>query len=551
MPDPPNPPSARGKRPIAVKLGLLLLLASLLPMSLITVVNARRGLYALEDMAVQSQQLLASVTATEIDRMITDVGYLQRLLSVDEAVIAFAAADPADRPARLPAVQRLLDDVTAVQPDITLAFIADTAGIGIASNNVENIDQDLNFREYMQEGLAGHYYASDILVGKKTRRPGIFFSGPIRDGDRQVGVLVLKLAGERVQDICDRVDFGGGRGAAILVNRHGIILAAPLPERRYTSLGPLTDAEIAEIDPERRYGLPTIESTGFEPAIADRLRTAEEPGSERFVSPVTGDTVIASYAPMHHRDWRVALIRPRSDFDQSLRRLRTQQRVFMVAVAISAIGLALLASRWFVAPIKHLTEFARRLSGGDFEARADVRSRDEVQVLAETFNDMVPKLRERAYLANTLGVACDIQQGLLPDHAPPVPGLDVAGGNVPADATGGDYFDFLDLGPWAPGQMAIAVGDITGHGVPAALLMCTARALWRAHAVPPKPLPETVAALNTPLFEDTPSDRFMTLMYVVIDGPRRVPASGQRRPRPAGRVRPRCTRRPVPSRRPR
>ncbi len=507
---------------MSIKLGVLLLLSALVPMVLVSMVNARRSFGSLETLAEQSQELLANVTATEIDQLITDVGHLRDLVAADESIIAFAAASPADRPALLPPVQRLLNDIKSTQPDIASAFIAGTDGIGIASTSKKNVGQDLTFREYMTQGMAGHPHASDILVGKTTRRPGVYFSGPVRHGDQQVGVIVLKLAGERIQDLCAQVNFGGGSGFAMLLNPYGIVFAHRDPERLYTSLSPLSPEEMTEVDPQRRYGQPTIESPGFDPVISTRLRTATTRGSETFVSPDTGNTVIASYAPIKHRDWRVALVRPRSDFDQPLQDLRREQRFFMLLVAASAVGLGLLASRIFVRPIKKLTESARRLAEGDFDARAEVTSRDEIQTLADTFNDMVPKLRDQAYMANGLRVAKDIQQGLLPDKAPSVPGLDIAGANVPADATGGDYFDFIDLNQWAPGQVAVAVGDITGHGVPAALLMCIARALLRAHAMPPRPLAETMAAINQPLFDDTPSDRFMTFMYTVIDGPKRT-----------------------------
>ena len=128
---------------------------------------------------------------------------------------------------------------------------------------------------------------------------------------------------------------------------------------------------------------------------------------------------------------------------------------------------------------------ATRIAGGDLTTRATVRTHDEIHDLAEAFNAMVPKLQEHTQMEHSLRLAKEIQQNLLPDGPPPIAGIDVAGSNTPADQTGGDYFDFLDLSAWKGSTLAVAVGDVTGHGIPAALLMATARSLLRARATPP------------------------------------------------------------------
>ena len=508
--------------PIAWKLALLLLLVSLIPLTASTVINLRRGIHTVEALALDSLELLAKVTATEIDRLILDVGKLQQLLARHEQLVAYCAAPADQRDALLPPVQRLLESITQTNPDIASAFIAGPDGVGIASTSQDNVGQDLNFRDYMQAALQGNAYTSEILVGKTTRRPGVYFSGPVRDHQQTlVGVLVLKLAGERIHDICTASDIGG-QGFVALLDRDGIILAHPDPKRLYHSLAPLDPSQQNAIDAQTRYGIDTIESAGLSPDIAESITAAITRGSQSFLAPDTGETVIVSYAPMRQRDWVVGVLQPRSDFDQPLRELERQQTTILLLLGFLIVLVGLMLSRRFVRPIQTLTHAAVRLAEGDFSARApDSASRDEVGQLTVAFNDMVPKLQERASMAHSLRVAQDIQQNLLPKTVPNLPGLDVAGKNIPADQTGGDYFDYLDLSPWNPGQLAIAIGDITGHGIPAALLMCTARSLLRAQATPPKPLPQLFAAVNPALYHDSPPGRFMTLMYAVLDRPQR------------------------------
>jgi sigma-B regulation protein RsbU (phosphoserine phosphatase) len=117
-----------------------------------------------------------------------------------------------------------------------------------------------------------------------------------------------------------------------------------------------------------------------------------------------------------------------------------------------------------------------------------------------------------------LALAGEVQKSLLPHGTLAFPGLDIAGKNISSDEIGGDYFDFLFRreNPTAP--FNVAVGDITGHGVDAALLMTTARAFLRMRTSQPGTLSEIVTAMNRHLTEDVfESGRFMTLFYMAID----------------------------------
>ncbi len=121
-----------------------------------------------------------------------------------------------------------------------------------------------------------------------------------------------------------------------------------------------------------------------------------------------------------------------------------------------------------------------------------------------------------------LALAAEVQRSLLPDRAPRIPGLEIAGRNQPCEEIGGDYFDYL----WQPGAedgpFSLVVGDITGHGVDSALLMSGARAFLRMRASQPGTLADIVAAMNQHLTGDVyESGRFMTLFYLTIDGQRR------------------------------
>lgn len=115
---------------------------------------------------------------------------------------------------------------------------------------------------------------------------------------------------------------------------------------------------------------------------------------------------------------------------------------------------------------------------------------------------------ERQRLEQELAIAAEIQAGLLPDAAPEVTGWRFAAFAKPCDETGGDYFDYLPR----PGGIDVVVGDVTGHGIGAALLMSTARAFLRAlHSVAAEDLGLVITRFNVLLEQDMADDTFLSL----------------------------------------
>ncbi len=168
-----------------------------------------------------------------------------------------------------------------------------------------------------------------------------------------------------------------------------------------------------------------------------------------------------------------------------------------------------------------LARVARHVADGDLDARAEVNTGDEMEDLAHSINTMIPKLQDRIKIRQALSLAMEVQQHLLPVSAPRMDGFDIAGKSIYCDETGGDYYDFLELARLDARHLGVAVGDVTGHGVAAALLMTTARALLRSRAAQPGSLSEMMTDINRHLAEDTHQGRFMTLFYGVLDGEQR------------------------------
>jgi len=245
--------------------------------------------------------------------------------------------------------------------------------------------------------------------------------------------------------------------------------------------------------------------------------------------PFEGRDALWAYAPINHGSTALMIIVPKGDVIMEA----LAARDFILAgigdhtARMGGIGLvaallvacvAILLSKMLTRNIAELVTAAGRVAGGDFTVRADVRSRDEIGRLGAAFNRMVPALAERVRLKSSLEVAQQVQQSLLPDSAPEFPGADMAAASRYCDETGGDYYGFIRRETPSGESCVVAVGDVSGHGIPAALLMASARAYLRCHAVAGVRLDEVVARTNRRIFEDVDqSGRFMTLFLLEIE----------------------------------
>jgi serine phosphatase RsbU (regulator of sigma subunit) len=205
------------------------------------------------------------------------------------------------------------------------------------------------------------------------------------------------------------------------------------------------------------------------------------------------------------------------------------RRHLLLLLALAAGGAvcagALLA--WWLAsrihrPVALLSGAVDRVAAGDYDSRVAWPSGDEFERLCEAFNGMAAGLEERRRLKNALLLAMEIQRHLLPSESPAVPGLDLDGAVDYCDETGGDYFDFPRTWTLPNGRVALTVGDVTGHGIGAALLMATARAVLRSHADEEETPERILPLVNRALARDATAGKFMTLFYGVLD-----PAAGR------------------------
>ncbi|HYT89616.1 MAG TPA: SpoIIE family protein phosphatase [Gemmataceae bacterium] len=215
--------------------------------------------------------------------------------------------------------------------------------------------------------------------------------------------------------------------------------------------------------------------------------------------------------------WVVGVVAPKADFVGDVWRTQAFALAAAVAAVLAAVALAFALASTVSRPVQSLIGFMQRVGSGDLEAKAEFGGSSEFRRLANALNRMIADLRDRLRVLHSLGIAMEVQRRLLPTTAPKVRGLDVAGHSTYCDETGGDYYDFLVLDKAAPDQVLVALGDVMGHGVAAALVMAGVRAVLRDRAVAAGDLAELLVRLNKLISADHGGDRFMTMHLSVID----------------------------------
>jgi ketosteroid isomerase-like protein len=128
--------------------------------------------------------------------------------------------------------------------------------------------------------------------------------------------------------------------------------------------------------------------------------------------------------------------------------------------------------------------------------------------------DLGQEIRERERVEQELHVARSIQQASLPKEVPQFEGWQISPFYQPARDVGGDFYDFLEL---PKGRLGILVGDATGKGVPAALVMASARSMLRALAQTSESPGDVLARVNDPLVADIPANMFVTCFYAILE----------------------------------
>ena len=281
------------------------------------------------------------------------------------------------------------------------------------------------------------------------------------------------------------------------------------------------------------------------------------------------DLVVRSGADIPVLDWKTgsetspapASVRTRFSmlYDRAFRSLGDLGETIELMLFLLLLALILFeAAAWWVGirvsgsitgAVGQLYLATTHVNRGDFSHRIPVTSNDQLAALATSFNSMTESIenliheqKEKQRLEHEITIAQEVQEQLFPPHITQLPSLEVHGFCQPARSVSGDYYDFLDLGR---NRLLLAVGDVSGKGISAALLMATIHSAVRAYAIEGIPALRQVQAvaagpilvsqaepvlpgvevcpsallslLNHQLYESTPQEKYATLFLALYD----------------------------------
>lgn len=202
----------------------------------------------------------------------------------------------------------------------------------------------------------------------------------------------------------------------------------------------------------------------------------------------------------------------------------------IVYLAIFGVMLGMLMSfflsKKITDPVAKLVGGVEKIAKGDFKAaRVNIKTKDELQFLGESFNKMAVDLEEsveakvyKERVTRELELATEIQNQIIPKNIPTFPGIDLDAGLIPAEEIGGDMYDFLKVNE---DKLLMYLGDVTGHGVPAGIVSSIANALFFGFYENPD-LKKMMVDVNRVMYEKTVKTMFMTLSLMEWDNAQSV-----------------------------
>ena len=241
-------------------------------------------------------------------------------------------------------------------------------------------------------------------------------------------------------------------------------------------------------------------------------------------------TTIVYYAPVSRVQWSICFTIPEEKIMERANQLRDQMIVVLLVVLLATVFILYFVIKREIKPLKQLSASAGEIAKGNFNvALPHIHHQDETGLLRDSFENMQRSLAKyveelkvttthKATLESELRIASNIQKSMIPNTYPPFPernDIDIYGQLTPAKEVGGDLFDFFIRNE----KLFFCIGDVSGKGIPASLVMAVTRSLFRTLTVHESNPGRFVTHMNEALSENNKTCMFVTLFVGVLDLP--------------------------------
>lgn len=402
------------------------------------------------------------------------------------------------------------DDLYLISPQGRVVFSA---------RQGEDLGVDLKRGIYQHTELAKAYDRastmletgiSDFDYYPVTNEPAAFIAAAILGKGSIIGVVALQLNNEEIYKIINDYTGLGNSGETVVAARIGdrAVFQAPTRHDPYAAF-------------RKKFSL----KTGHDQGVIKAVRGKKGHG---VIQDYRGKQCLAvwKYSP----DMRWGMV-TKIDTAEAFAPIAKLRLVFLAVAAITIMGVllaAVLVARSISRPIIDLTRLTKLVAAGDLDARVQVKSRNEIGELADSFNQMTVQLKNsmaelqattaaKERIESELDIARDIQMSMVPKIFPPFPDreeFDIFATIQPARQVGGDLFDFFFL---KENLFCFLIGDVSGKGVPASLFMAVARTVLKALADSEHDPSMILQKANHELCQGNDTCMFVTLFLAIIE----------------------------------
>jgi phosphoserine phosphatase RsbU/P len=495
-------------------------------------------------------------TESEVDILAAHAAYLQKeppdtltapWPSPAEDQVALLAASPvifihgtavtpqSEEFRTLAGMAHLLRAVKDADPDLASTYVATDSGVmgRYPGMSYTPVDYDPRTREW---------YTSAIRAGGRTVWTGPYTdaagSGLVMTCSKSVSgrygnwVIATDVTIDTINaDILDLTL--NGVGYPVLLDSRGAVISRP----NLSANGTRWDEEFK---PDDAFASSNPDLVG----VAANM-TSGKTGIERVMFNSAWSYV--AYAPVPSMNWSFAVSMPVKEIlapvqnleakiafeteetgtriGEQTERVRDIFAILFCLLLVIVICLSWMLSRAITRPVDALKAGATELGSGNLDYRVDIRTGDEFEDLASSFNTMAGDLRtsidnlrrttaEKERYTKELEIAKEIQDTFLPESVPDIPGIGIAAATIPAMEIGGDFYDFISLGG---DRWGITMADVSGKGISAALFMALSRTLLHVSGGAGIDPTSAIRQANQWIYEDGRSSMFVTVFYGVLD----------------------------------
>jgi phosphoserine phosphatase RsbU/P len=330
----------------------------------------------------------------------------------------------------------------------------------------------------------------------------------------------------------------GGKGYSVIIDRDGNVISQPGLSAGTTQWN----------EPFRTVNASSSEEPGLREIVADMTTGKTGIGRAWF----NGTETYVAYAPIHAMNWSLAVSLPVEEVTGPMRktedrivsativsgqqitdettRLLTIFAVLFFILLLAAVFMSFTLARIITKPVEILKSGTEAIGKGDLDYRVTIRSGDEFEELANSFNSMAEDLKksienlrlttaQKERYTKELEIARTIQVSFLPEEMPDITGVEIAATAIPALEVGGDFYDFI---PVSRHRWALVIADVSGKGVSAALFMALSRTLLRACVEGKTDTTTALREANRFICRDAQSSMFVTVFSAILDPERQT-----------------------------